>query len=424
MITLKNKNIQAIIVLFCVWLGAFVASYAQNQLAGMSVQFQEAYGFTGEQYALIYSASQTIGIFFAFVTGIISDKIGTRLILLIAAIVVFVAAIVRIFAFSFEVQYIANMMCGFTGLFCAVNRSKILGGWFAPTTIALAVGITTTTTPVANTIGVGLTSLMPSIQFAFGTTAVASGIFLVLWFLFGKDRSDDIAAAEGASKNAGSSHVLRNLLDIIKTPWVWLISFSALFLMAAQVPLMAFTTGALQALRGLDAVSAGGMATAITIGMGVGSVVSPIIVRAIKRFRPLIAIYGIITALVLYFGWQMPIGPVMYVVYFAGGWSLGYLLAIIFTLPVMVYGREKAASAQGLVQTLLLFGASVVMNAVTIPLAGGASSDTFPTIFLITVAYCVIGSVLLFIVPDQGAKMAAEDAAKKAAKEAQKNAQQ
>ena len=122
MFTLKNDRIQAWIILGLVWLGAFIASYAQNQLAGMSIQFQEHYGFTGEEYAAIYSASQLLGVFLAFVTGIVSDKIGTRKIILLAGIVVSISLIVRIFATSFEVQYIANMMSGFTGLFIAVNR--------------------------------------------------------------------------------------------------------------------------------------------------------------------------------------------------------------------------------------------------------------------------------------------------------------
>lgn len=168
---------------------------------------------------------------------------------------------------------------------------------------------------------------------------------------------------------------------------------------------MAFTTATLQTLRELDPVAAGGMATAITIGMGVGSVVSPIIVRALKSFRIVIAVYAVVTALVVYFGWQMPVGVVMYAVYFVGGWSLGYLITIIFTYPVMVFGREKAATAQGLVQTFLLIGASVFLTNVTIPLAGGASPATFPTIFMIAAVFCVIGSALLFIIPDQGKKM-------------------
>ena len=101
MITLKNSKVQAWIIVFLVWLGAFIASYAQNQLSGMSVQFQEAYGFTGEQYAAIYSASQLLGVFLAFVTGIVSDKIGTRKIILIAGVVVSIACIGRVVGTSF-----------------------------------------------------------------------------------------------------------------------------------------------------------------------------------------------------------------------------------------------------------------------------------------------------------------------------------
>lgn len=407
MLTLKNSKVQAWIVLFLVWLGAFIASYAQNQLAGMSLQFQEHYGFTGEQYAAIYSASQLLGVFLAFITGIISDKIGTRKIILIAGVVVSLSLIVRVFATSFELQYAANMFSGFTGLFIAVNRSKILGGWFPPTMLALAVGISSTTTPVANTVGIGLTSLMPSVEFAFVVTAVIAVSFTVIWFLFGKDSSEEIAAAEKA-EGVEKQSVWKTLVQIAKSPWAWALSLAAMFLMAGQVPLMAFTTAALQTLREFDAVAAGGMATAITIGMGVGSVVSPILVRLLKSFRPIIAVYGILTALVIYFGWQMPVGPIMYVVFFIGGFSLGYLLAIIFTYPVMVFGREKAATAQGLVQTFLLIGASVFLTNVTIPLAGGANPNTFPTIFLIAAVFIIIGSVLLFIVPDQGKKMVKE----------------
>lgn len=331
MITLKNRQAQAVIVLILVWLGVFIASYAQNQLAGMSVQFMEHYGFTSEQYAAIYSASQFIGIFFAFVSGVLSDKIGTRNIVLIAAAMVLIATVARIFAFSFEAQYISNMFCGFTGMFMAVNRAKILGGWFPPATIALAVGIATTTTPVANTLGVGLTSLMPSIEFAFIVTAVVSAVFFVGWFLFGKERSDEIAAAEEAAKDGESGKVLKNLVEIIKTPWIWVLCGAAFFLMAAQVPLMAFTNASLINARGLDPVAAGGFATAITIGMGIGSVVTPIIVRFVKAYRPVVAIYAVLTAVGIYLGWQMPIGVVMYVVYFVTGWCLGALLAMVFT---------------------------------------------------------------------------------------------
>ena len=412
MFTLKNKNVQAAIVLALVWLGVFIASYAQNQLAGMSVQFMEHYGFTPEQYASIYSASQFIGIFFAFVSGILSDKIGTRNIVLIAAGMVLIATVARIFAFSFEAQYISNMFCGFTGMFMAVNRAKILGGWFPPATIALAVGIATTTTPVANTLGVGLTSLMPSIELAFIVTAVVSAVFFIGWFLFGKERSDEIAAAEDKAKGEDSGKVLKSLVEIIKTPWIWVLCGGAFFLMAAQVPLMAFTNASLVNARGLDPVAAGGFATAITIGMGIGSVVTPLIVKAIKAYRPVIVIYAVITALGIYFGWQMPVGVIMYVVYFITGWCLGALLAMIFTWPVMIYGREKAATAGGLVQTFVLAGASLALTNITIPLAGGGSN--FEMLFTIAAVYLVVGGILMFLIPDQGKKLGAK---KKAAEE-------
>lgn len=404
MITLKNRKAQAIIVLILVWLGVFLTSYAQNQLSGMSVAFMEQFGFTPEQYAAIYSSSQFVGMFFAIFVGPISDKLGTRKIVLIAAILAVVGLTGRVFASTFELQYICNVLCGFTGLFIAVNRAKILGGWFPPATIAIAIGICSTTTPVANTFGVGLTSLMPSVTFAFVVSAVVAAVFFVGWILFGKERSDEIAAAEAAEAKPSKS-MWAYFRDVAKTPWVWVIGLGAFCVMGAQVPLMAFTNAALINARGLDPVAAGGFATAITIAMGVGSVVTPILIKLIKSYRPLVIIYGIVGAICIFFGWQTPIGPIMYGVYFIAGFCLGSLLPMFFTWPVLIYGRDSAATAGGIVQVFVLGGASIALTNIILPLMGGTN---YGGIFGAAAVFLVIGMIFMFFVPDQGKKVAGE----------------
>ena len=404
MITLKNSKVQAWIVCGLVWLGAFIASYAQNQLSGMSTQFMAQFGFSEEQYAAIYSASQFLGIWLAFVTGILSDKIGTRMIILIAAIAVTVACVARIFAVDFTAQYIANMLTGFTGLFCAVNRGKILAGWFPPSMIALAIGVAGTTTPVANTLGIGLTSLMPSVQFAFGVTAVIAVFFLVMWVLFGKERSEEIAAIEDAKPTEPFG---RRLLDVMKSPWTWVMCIAAFFVMACQVPIMAFTTVTLVNIGGLDPVVAGGMVTGVTIGMGIGSVVTPIIVKFTKAYRPVIIVYTIIVAACTFLEWKMSAGVMTYAVFFINGFCLGSLLTMVWTFPPMILGRERAATAQGLIQTFVLAGASLALTNITIPLAGVTEAGiNYDNLFLIAAVWIVIAGIAMAIIPDQGKKVA------------------
>lgn len=404
MIALKNSKVQAVIILLCVWLGVFITSYAQNQLSGMSTLFMEHYGFTAEEYAGLYTAATFMGIWIAFIAGILSDKIGVRLIILICAILAAAGLCFRVFADNYWGQFIANAAPSFLATFMAVNRSKLLGGWFPPATVGVAVGIASTTTPVANTLGVGLTAMMPSVEFAFTVTAVVAVLFAVLWFLFGKERSDEIAAAEDAAGEKPS--LLETLKVVAASPWIWVLSASALFLMAAQVPVMAFTTVALVEVHEMTQVAAGLMATAITIGMGIGSVVTPVIVKAVKKYRPIIAIYGIVTTACIFFAWQLPVGAAQYIVYFLLGWCLGSLLAIIFTYPVLIVGRQCAATAGGLVQTFVLIGASLVMTNVTIPLAGGATN--YGPMFTIAAVFCLVGAICMFIIPDQGRLLAGE----------------
>ncbi len=409
MITLKNSKIQACIVLLCVWLGVFITSYAQNQLSGMSTMFMEHYGFTAEEYAGLYTASTFMGIWIAFIAGVLSDNISVRWIILVCAILAALGLVYRIVTTDYMGQFIANAAPCFLATFLGVNRSKLLGGWFPPATVGIAVGIATTTTPIANTLGVGLTAMMPSVEFAFTVTAVVAVVFVVLWFLFGQERSREIAAQEEA---AGEKPSLKESLKTVFTcPWVYLLAIAAMFLMASQVPVMAFTTVALVNANGMTPVAAGLMATAITIGMGVGSVVTPFIIKVIKAYRPIIAIYAIITAICIYFAWQMPVGAAQYIIYFILGFCLGALLAIIFTFPVLLVGRRFAATAGGLVQTFVLIGASLFLTNVTIPLAGGATN--FGAMFTIAAIFCIVGSICLFIIPDQAKKLLAAGGEKK-----------
>jgi predicted MFS family arabinose efflux permease len=409
MLTLKNRSVQAVIVLILVWLGVFLTSYAQNQLSGMSVAFMAQYGFTPEQYAAIYTSSQFVGMFFAIFVGPISDKIGTRRIILIAGILAVIGLFARIFAFSFEMQYASNVLCGFTGLFLAVNRAKVLGGWFPPATIAIAVGVCTTTTPVANTFGVGLTSLMPSVTVAFVVSAVISAAFFLGWLFFGKERSEDIALAEKTDALPAKS-LWAYFRDVAKTPWVWVLGAGAFCVMGANVPLMAFTNASLINARGLDPVAAGGFATAITIAMGVGSVVTPFLVKLIKAYRPVVIAYGVLGAASVFFGWQMPIGPLMYGVYFIAGWSIGSLMAMVFTWPVLIYGRDSAATAGGIVQVFVLAGASIVLTQIILPIMGGAN---YMGIFGAATVALVVGAIFMLVIPDQGKKIAGAKAADK-----------
>ena len=411
MFTLKNSKIQSWIILGLAWLGTFLASYSQNQLAGMAIQYQGEYGFTALQYADIYSSYQFLAIFVAFAAGLLSDKIGSRRAILIAGVITAVALTARIFLTSFDGQFWTGMFASMTATFITVNLGKLFGGWFRTSMLALVFGLYTTTTPIANTLGIGVTSLMPSIEFAFGTSAVLSIVFVVVWFLFGQDYSADIVGSD-VKQGEQNSGVVKNLKALLKDPKLWLLSLAFVFVMAGQVPLMAFSTSVLQVLRGMDAVAAGGMLTAFTIGMGVGSVVSPFILKAVKAYRPIVAVYCIIAALMAVFAWQLPIGPVMYAAYFVGGICLGYILTILFNYPILLFGYEKAGTAQGITQTFALIGAAVFLTNVTIPLAGGASPETFPTIMLIAGVFIVIGSALLFVLPDQGKKAIGAEAEK------------
>lgn len=392
MITL-DKRAQKWIVLALVWLGVFMTTYAQNQLSAMSVTLMADYGFDAQQYSSIYSAPNWVAVFLGIFVGVASDRINLRTLISVSGALCILGMIIRIMTNAYVPFFITGLLTGFVATAVSVNRAKIMGAWFDREQMGLAMGIVMTVTPVASTLAIGTTALLPSLQFAFILTAVISGVFLVLWLLFGKVRPDDAPVVKQES-------IFKNIKFVAKTPWVWVLAATGFIVLGgSQVPAVAFLPAALQS-QGYDAATAGLLSTGVTISMGVGSIVTPLIVRAVGRYRPVIAIYTVLGAISLFFGWQMDSMIALYALLFIAGFVVGSFLPIVFTFPIFLVGQEKVSSATGLISSFQLLGAATLLPNVIIPLTG----MDFTSIFAVSAGSLVIGGILLFIIPELGRK--------------------
>jgi NNP family nitrate/nitrite transporter-like MFS transporter len=387
-----DKKIHRWIMLALVWVGVFMTTYAQNQLSALSTTLMDIFSLTPAQYSSVYAAPNWVAVFLGLFVGLASDKIGVRKMITVAGAICVIGMVFRVFSESYVPLFITSLLSGFVAMVVSTNRAKILGAWFSREEMGLAMGICVTVSPVATTIGLGTTALLPSVKVAFILCAVVSIVFFIGWVLLGKDRPDDVELPP-------SQPVLTYLKSVAKNPWVWVLGFTGFVLMGCQITTVAFISAAIQS-RGFTAAIAGVLSTGISISMGVGCVVTPLIVKKTGRYKPIIGIYTVIGAVCIYFGWKMSSIAALYAVLFGAGFVLGSLLPLLFIFPIFLVGQERVSSAAGLICSIQLIGAATCLTYIIIPITG----MNFGKLYGAAAICLVISGIMLLLIPELGRK--------------------
>jgi NNP family nitrate/nitrite transporter-like MFS transporter len=347
---------------------------------------------TQQQFSSLHNAPTWTAVFLGIVLGVLADKFGLNRLVTITGLVCTGGLIWRVTATGYTTLFIANLITGFLACVISTNRSKIIGAWFKPAEIGMLMGLLMTSTPIAATLAMGTTALFANRQIAFIVSSALSVVFLLAWLFLFKEKPDGVEFPP-------PKPVLLYLKYSAKNPHIWLTGLTLFFTMAAVVCTNAFVSSALQS-RGLTAVAAGVYAMAITIGNGVGAIFIPMLSRALGRSKPIILSIVIIGAVCIYFGWQMPIGPLCFLIMLFAGICIGSMMPIVSTFPVLLVGREYAGSAAGIAQTLALLGGATVVTYIIIPLAKG----NFTMMYLLGALCLIIAGIIAMLIPETGSK--------------------
>ena len=395
------SNGWAIAALACTVLLLFVPNYAQYQLSPLAHLVMPAYGLDSAQFSMLFSAAMIAGILLSLVAGLLCDRFGVKRVVGIAAIISVAALIARVFASSFGALFACMALAGLVATFLNTNIAKIMGSWFPPEQVGLAVGIGLAGATLSMAVGLGTSALFPSLQAIFIFTAVVAVIALAAWWLFFKDGP---RGAQGASQaEAGDAPAAQPSLSdclkvVLKSRNVWLVGVGLGLDMAATMCIVTFLPQVLQATRGFDPTAAGALSSVVTFGNLAGSILAPLINARVGRFKPVAIVLAVVAAAGTAFAWQLPEGPVMLVCFFLTGFSLGGLLAILVSVIVLLpeIGPVYAGTAGGIASTLQLFGAVVIPSYILVPILG----TNYPMLYGIGGILCLVAAACIFVLPE------------------------
>lgn len=370
------------------------------QIGGLASRLIPALHLQPSQLAMVLTVPMLTCAIFGIPAGALADRFGVKSVIAVGLVLSAIGSFGRIGANSFGVLFAWMFILGFGLAFLNANAAKILGAWFPPRQMGMAMGIYIAGAGTGITIALATSALFTSTQSAFMTSAILMLCATVLWILFVK------------SKPAGAPDLplqpFTEYLGVaVKSKNVWVGAAAMLFLMGTYVTQSGFLPNALTEAKGIDPVLAGLVASCFTLAFVAGTVIGPIISNRVGLIRPFLAPAAFLAAIAAYLAWTVSFGSFTWVLLIITGFLLGVSVPLIMSLPMLLpeIGPVYAGSAGGIISTLQMAGAFFISSYVILPLAGSNVDRVF---LYISIGYLIYGAITLLL-PELGSKARAKN---------------
>lgn len=372
----------------------FITNFAEFQLAGVVGNLSSALHLDPMEFALCAFAPFLMNFVFGIPVGMLADRFGTRPVGSALLLVSCVGIIGRAYDSSNFMSLFGWMLAfGFAMAFVNVLGPKILGTWFKPEHMPLAMGLFIASAGLGVGFGEATAPLFASLQgaFTFGWIlfAISTG-----WFLVG------FRSKPPGQPGAPPARVLEFLGTAARNRHVWVAGLAALFLFAGVVATAGDLPGALVEITHASPVEAGLLGIPLGLGGALGCSLVPMILRRIPGIRVWLASVVVVGAALLIAALAVPFGPLTWMCVLLGTLLVNGMLTLVMPLPIMLreIGTTCGGSAGGIV-TLLQTGGGFFIPTFAITLIAGTNPrTTFAVIFTLY----LISAMLVLALPERG----------------------
>lgn len=383
------------VILMVMWLSTFIGCLAQFQVAALAFKIIPELHLTSSQFALIMSAPMLPAVLLSLAAGSLADRFGVKRVVTLGFAFSVVGVYFRYAATDFTTMFIMMILAGLSSALLNANAAKLLGAWFPMEKMGTAMGLYFSSAATGITVALATSAMFPSSKSAFITAGIFMLVVWIAWMALIK------AKPEGAPDPLVMP-VSKYIGVVAKSKNVWLVGLGMMFFMGSNMAFSGFLPNALNAVRGVDPVTAGLMASIVTIGTMLGAIVGPAMSDRVGRIKPFLAPVCILGAIAMYASWVVPTGAIMWATLFVLGIFMGISSPLLMAFPMLLpeIGPTYAGTAGGMIATLQLLGAFIIPAFIIIPLAGSNFSMLFG---LSSLFFLLLGVVSLFL-PELGAK--------------------
>ena len=261
--------------------------------------------------------------------GVILDRIGVRLPVVLGMILCSLGVVVFAFAKSLVILSIARFIMGFGSAFALLSSIKLVSVWFRPRIMSVFIGLTLLAGTIGAVVGgAPLTLLFDYIGWKITLLFLAGCGFihaLLSWFILANEQRPEPRVEKAVKQDNHSLMIVNAFSQTLKNPFTY---FIGIYGMVMYLPLSGFCDlwGAsfIEDVYGVSRLQATSISSCVYIGMGIGAPLWPLIHARFNKYGLEMALSALLTCLcfALAFYVILPNLVILQSLLFAGGVAL------------------------------------------------------------------------------------------------------
>jgi MFS family permease len=223
----QNGNYRWYILALATLTGTFVAAAPFSCMPVLFKEISDDLGLNLVQIGTIWGFGNLAGLFVSLLAGLLSDRFGVKLILIVFCILTGVTGALRGLADSYAALAFFMFLNGAVRLVIPITVTKTIGMWFKGKHLALGMGFGATGMGLGLMLGPMLSATVFSpwlggwqnVMFFYGAISAGIGI---LWIFLGREPERETPS----STSSKTASFRQNLSRLIHVKGIWLLGFN------------------------------------------------------------------------------------------------------------------------------------------------------------------------------------------------------
>ena len=372
----------------------FLVNFATFQLAGAARTVFGTFHLTHVQFGMCLFAPFLLTFILGIPTGMITDRVGAKVVGNVFLIISCVGIIGRAYATTnFGTLFAWMLVFSFSLVFLNTIGPKVLGTWFKHEHMPIAMGVYIGCAGFGIGIGEGTVSLFSNLTGAF-TCAWVLFVISTIFFLVG------FKARPEGEPEMPPRPVLQYFGVAARNQFVWIDGIAVLFFFSAWVGTAGNLPHVLAHAKGVSDLAAGLLGVPLGFGGALGGFFTPLILHRMPKVKAWLALFVIVGSAMVLGSVLVPFGHTTWVLVFVGAFIANGMLPLTMPYPIMLaeIGTTYGGSAGGIISLLQMAGGFFIPSFAIAMIAGGDPMKTFGTLFVLFVA----SSVFIMMLPERG----------------------
>lgn len=356
---IQTKKKFSYVFLFCA--GSFAVNLYVAQMSPLAIQIMNKFGISDGQYTSLYMSNLLPSLFLGIPAAWLVRRFGLKICQCVGILIGLAGLVLRL-SDVYWIFYIGTLIIGAANVVISTMAAATFSGLFKKENVGIALGCLIAAGAAGKAMAESTTSLFPSFEIMSALDIFLQIIVFLAWLILmdGFEYSDTDAAFS------------RTFVTVLRNKYVWIGALALMLVFGLYTGISAHLPTILMQ-KGFHLVSAGFIASFISIGYFAGAIFLPKLATKIWRKKMFMVALALISSFFTAFACWAQQEALLIASIFMIGACVGGLLPLSIAIPASVlnFGVQESQAAGPVLTTFQLAGAVLIPAYIIVPLTGG-----------------------------------------------------